>query len=236
MRETLEFLEDQGVQVVNITDAVYNATHIGTALDVQRYEYRELLDDYLSSPHLTGDGPCSFQELYAGNEFLILPYQSAFIHSALYSSTSNDSYQTALQGIQALTQTLRATFESNRVDAIVYPEQKNLVVKLGSPTQVGRNGILAALTGHPVVTIPAGFSGSSDAAPDGVPIGMEILGLPFSETKLLQMAWQITHRRSLRKIPDALKGFVETPDYVDVPIVCPDKDSVLPMYPIGILI
>ncbi|RYG51365.1 MAG: amidase, partial [Chitinophagaceae bacterium] len=84
-----------------------------------------------------------------------------------------------------LTLALLNTFSTNNVDAIIYPEQKNLVVKIGSASQSGRNGILAALTGTPVVTVPAGFSEPSEDAPIGVPIGMEILGRPFEEEKLL---------------------------------------------------
>ncbi|KXJ86316.1 amidase signature domain-containing protein [Microdochium bolleyi] len=233
MHDTLEFLRTQGVHVVNITDAVYDAVHIGATLDVQKYEYRELLDKYLSSTHLTGDGPHSFEDLYTSKEFLVLPYQAVFIQRAFHSSTSNGSYQRALRGIEALSQTLMTTFESNNLDAVVYPEQKNLVVRLGSPSQAGRNGILAALTGHPVVTIPAGFSDPSEEAPDGVPIGMEILGLPFSESKLLQIAWHITHRRPLRRPPSSFKASFESLNFGTVPTIHPQKDNILPVYHIG---
>ena len=64
-----------------------------------------------------------------------------------------------------LRQALEATFAANDLDAVIYPEQKNLVVKIGAPSQAGRNGILAALTGVPVVVVPAGFSEPSDEAP-----------------------------------------------------------------------
>lgn len=233
MNETLEFLRGRGVELVDITNTIYNATHIGATLDVQKYEYRQLLDEYLGSTSLHGDGPSSFAELYAGNEFLVLPRQYSFIHNAGRSSTSDASYLTALDGIGRLAKTLKSTFLDNDLDAIVYPEQMNLVVKLGSPSQVGRNGILAALTGHPVVTVPVGFSVPTEDAPIGVPIGMEILGMPYSETQLLQMAWQLTQQRPLRKPPVFAPALAHVPDYSTVPVVRPNKDNVLAPYAIG---
>ncbi|KAH8809847.1 amidase [Hyaloscypha sp. PMI_1271] len=80
----------------------------------------------------------------------------------------------------------------NKLDAIIYLEQTNLVVKIASPSQIGRNGILTALTGFPVVTVPAGFSPPIDHAPIGAPIGMEILGLPWSESMLINIASHIS--------------------------------------------
>jgi transposase-like protein len=41
--------------------------------------------------------------------------------------------------------------------------------------------ILSSVTGYPAITVPAGFSKPSVDAPIGVPVGMDILGRPFSE-------------------------------------------------------
>lgn len=214
-------LRAAGVDVVNITEAVYNATAISSTLDVQAYEYRELLNEYLAGPNLTGDNPATFEDLYTSGKFLVIPNQYSFVNKSLISSTSNASYFTAQRGIQNLANALQKTFSTNRLDALVYPEQKNLVVKLGSPSQSGRNGILAALTGSPVVVVPAGFSGPSADAPIGVPIGMEILGLPWSEARLLNIAQQISELMPVRKMPILANGTVEITEYQSVPTVTP---------------
>ena len=52
----------------------------------------------------------------------------------------------------------------------------------------------SAATGLPAVTVPAGF------ADDGMPVGVELLGRPFSEPDLLKLAYafeQATHHRRL---------------------------------------
>lgn len=170
---------------------------------------------------MTGDKPADFGELYTGDKFLVIPNQYSFVNSSLVSSTSNTSYFTAQRGIQNLANALQKTFSTNKLDVLIYPEQKNLVVKTGSPSQSGRNGILAALTGSPVVVVPAGFSAPSEDAPIGVPVGMEILGLPWSEGRLLSIAQQISELTPIRKMPVLTNGTVELTEYKSVPMVTP---------------
>jgi Asp-tRNA(Asn)/Glu-tRNA(Gln) amidotransferase A subunit family amidase len=232
----------EGVTLVPINETIYNATAIQAAYDVQRYEYRQLMNEYLQRPSLGGQHPKTLNELYSrkaangtGGEFLVLPSQYEYVNTALVSSTSNSTYAGRQVGIRNLTIALLNTFAANELDAIIYPEQKNLVVKLGSPSQSGRNGILAALTGTPVVTIPAGFSDVTQDAPIGVPIGMEILGRPFDEEKLLGIGYQIEQLTKTRKSPVFAKEVVEVPEYESVPVITPNRGNIPSAYPLGML-
>ena len=94
-----------------------------------------------------------------------------------------------------------------RLDAVVYPLQKRIVVPVTDLTQADRNGILAAVTGFPAITVPAGFSDPSANAPLGIPVGMDILGRPWSEGRLLEIAYgfeQVTHYRKPPRSTPAL--------------------------------
>jgi len=242
MDKLMSRLEAENISLIPIDEEIYNATAIQAALDVQRYEYRQLMDEYLQRPSLAGKHPSTLNELYfrkavngSGGEFVVLPSQYEYVNTALVSSTSNDTYIQRQNGIRNLTLALQQTFAANRLDAIIYPEQKNLVVKIGSPSQSGRNGILAALTGVPVVTIPAGFSEPSEEAPIGVPIGMEILGRPWEEEKLLGIAYAIEQLTKIRRSPTWAKEVVEVPHYEAVPVIVPDRNNISPAYPIGTL-
>lgn len=235
-------LQAENVTLVPIDESIYNATAIQAALDVQRYEYRELMDEYLQRSSLSGEHPRTLNDVYSrrsvngsGGEFVVLPSQYEYVNTALVSSTSNETYIQRQNGIRNLTLALQKTFAANNIDAIIYPEQKNLVVKIGSPSQSGRNGILAALTGVPVVTIPAGFSEPSEDAPVGVPIGMEILGRPWEEQKLLSIGYAIEQLMKVRRAPVWAKDVVEVPDYQTVPVIVPDKGNISPAYPLGTL-
>jgi Asp-tRNA(Asn)/Glu-tRNA(Gln) amidotransferase A subunit family amidase len=242
MDTLMQKLESAGVELVQIDESIYNATEIGATLDVQRFEYRELMDAYLQRSSLSGEHPNTLTELYSKKaengtegEFLVIPSQYEYVNTALVSSTGNATYAARQRGIANLTLALANTFASNRLDAIIYPEQKNLVVKIGSPSQSGRNGILAALTGSPVVTVPAGFSESNSNATVGVPIGMEILGRPWSEELLLQIGWQIEQLTHIRKSPAWAKKSVEVGEMDTVPVVTPDRGNINSAYPLGTL-
>ncbi|KAK5124811.1 hypothetical protein LTR85_001524 [Meristemomyces frigidus] len=233
-------LRGAGATVVPITDSLYNATAIAN-LDTQRFEYREEMDHYLQRPSLKGQHPDTLNELYASGKFLVIPSQYEYVTTALVSSTSNQtwemkpSYDAVQYGIRNLILALQETFVSNNLDALIYPEQKNLVVKIGSPSQAGRNGILAALTGSPVITVPVGFSPATRTAPEGVPIGMEILGQPWTEEKLLQIAYGIQGLGRVRKTPSWAKQVVGVNAYGSVPSVTPDRGNIPAAYPVGVL-
>lgn len=87
---------------------------------------------------------------------------------------------------------LRTLLEANDLDALVYPTIRQQAALIGQ-SQPGSNCSLSANTGFPALTVPAGFT------PDGMPVGVELLGLPFSEPTLLGLGYdyeQATHHRT----------------------------------------
>ncbi len=224
-----------GATIVPITDPIYNSTAILAAYDVQRFEYRQEMDTYLAQPSLKGIHPSTLNELYSSGKFLVIPSQYSYVNTALVSSTSNTTYASIKVGIQNLTTALESTLKANALDALIYPEQSNLVVKIGSRSQSGRNGILAAVTGHPVVTVPAGFSPQSADAPIGVPVGMEILGMKWTEPRLLQIARMVAEVRRVRRMPVSTGAGVEGGVLSEVPRIVPDTVDIPKAYPIGVL-
>ncbi|KAL2207883.1 amidase signature enzyme [Sarocladium strictum] len=223
MENMERLLRDQGVELVNVTKPIFDMSTMTPKVDVQSYEFRELLDEYLQRRDLIGEPrPRSLSEIYSGDDFFVLPYQYEHIKSAHTRSTSDTDYIAKMKLISELTEALHEEFRVNRLDAIIYPEQRNLVVKVGSPSQVGRNGILAAVTGFPVVVVPAGWSEADDHAPLGVPIGMDILGLPWTEDKLLNIAQAISDRTTkLKKSPVSTSQRLEGVCYENVPKISP---------------
>lgn len=234
MEDVVSFLSDSGATIIPIQDKVYNSTQL-LEMDTQRYEFRDLMDAYLSHSSLGGSHPTSLAELYVNerDDFFVLPYQYPFIHSALRSSTKNTTYPLLMSEIEELKRTIKATFELNALDAMIYPQQKNLVVKLGSPSQSGRNGILAALTGLPVVTVPVGYSQATEEAPKGVPIGMEILGREWTEGKLLDIAGRVQEgfEGATRRVPEGMERDCGMAG--EIPFVVPDRGNVGGEYALG---
>lgn len=89
---------------------------------------------------------------------------------------------------------------TERLDAIVYPHQRRLVVLIGQE-QFERNGVLSNATGFPAVTFPAGYSAPTTDAPLGVPIGIELLGREWSEGALLSFAHAFERNFGVRVPP-----------------------------------
>src|SRR5262245_35331277 len=98
-----------------------------------------------------------------------------------------------------------------KLDAILYPLQKILVVPIGPGEQLERNGTLSNGTGFPAVTFRGGFSTPTSSAPLGVPVGAELLGVDYSEARLLAYAYAFEHATKLRKLP------VSTPPLANEP-------------------
>jgi amidase len=88
----------------------------------------------------------------------------------------------ALLRRDALRTAVIATMEEQRVVALMYPSlrRKPAVIGAGQP---GTNCTLSAHSGLPALAVPAGFSD------DGLPIGLELLGRPFSELDLMALGY-----------------------------------------------
>lgn len=108
------------------------------------------------------------------------------------STGPQDGYHERLARRAEAQRLLRALMADHDLDALVYPTAPQQAPPIGQPQPGGRSCALAANTGHPALTVPAGFT------PDGLPVGVELLGAPFSEPTLLGLAFdyeQATHHR-----------------------------------------
>ena len=232
MNKTISAIRAHSGSVVPIESPELVSSTILESCDTQRFEYREQLNKYLSNA--IGAVPRSLDELYSSRDFLVIPRQYPFIESAHISSTHNASYASKLQHIEHYTRMVEAVLQDHNLDALIYPEQSNLVVKVGSSSQIGRNGILAAVTGFPVITVPVGFSCPTQDAPLGIPIGMEILGPRWSEAKLIQIAEVFDEILPSRKPPQLHVPLFQR-FYRDVPLITPDISNIPGAYPVGSL-
>jgi Asp-tRNA(Asn)/Glu-tRNA(Gln) amidotransferase A subunit family amidase len=110
-------------------------------------------------------------------------------------------YQERLKNRDRLRAVVTGTMTELKLDAILYPLQKILVAPITANDQEERNGALSHATGFPAVTFPGGFSAPTAQAPIGVPIGAELLGLDYSEPKLLAYAYAFEQAARVRKPP-----------------------------------
>ncbi len=81
-----------------------------------------------------------------------------------------------------------ALMAEKKLDALLFPHQKRPVVPVGG-IQVERNGSLGSVTGFPSIVVPGGFTKPTETAKIGVPVGIEILGRPWTEGLLIEIGY-----------------------------------------------
>ncbi len=126
------------------------------------------------------------------------------------SGTLNDYRYRSVRdyGLPLVRSAIEGIFESQKLDAIVYPTSPRrpvLITAAPDPPGGGPSSpaTIANLTGFPDLIVPAGFTG------DNLPVGISFLGTAFSEQKLLSLGYsfeQATHARRLPVQTPPLKG------------------------------
>ena len=202
MSDALEALKNQGAVLVEINDAAFDTGKLNSDLDVQKYEYKFQLNNYLKAQ--PNPPVHTLAELIATGNYH-KPSLEKFLASAQsYENGLNEAdYKDRRVKIDDLRVQLANLMANNNVVALVYPHQKRLPVMIGDMNQAERNGILASLVGFPAITVPAGFSAPTAGAPIGVPVGIEFLGQPFSEPQLLKIAYSFEQATHARKPPES---------------------------------
>src|SRR5258708_4647021 len=172
--------------------------------DVQKYEFKAVMDRYLAA--IPNAPSKTVADIVEGGQYDHATPQKFLASAVAYQDGMSEAdYKLRLDRDVQTRAMLAKLMDDNRIDAIVYPLQKRLVVPVSETNQAERNGILASVTGYPAVTVPAGFSASTSDAPIGVPVGMDILGRPDSEAKLLSIAFAFEQATHLRRSPESAR-------------------------------
>ena len=119
-----------------------------------------------------------------------------------------------LQRRFAVQQIILQAMADLKLDAVVYPTGLLPPRKINTPRDPNFNGIgnygmwtFLGVQGLPAVTVPAGFtakvwdSGASAPVDVRLPVGMDLLGRPFSEPVLLKIAAVYATGTKLREAP-----------------------------------
>jgi Asp-tRNA(Asn)/Glu-tRNA(Gln) amidotransferase A subunit family amidase len=173
-------------------------------LRVNNYELRFDFDAYL---HRRGpSSPVkSLSELVASGKYLKdldSRYQQAMKVDVL---DFDQQYLARLANRRMLRQLLVELMDRYRLDALVYPVKSLAAPMIGNGDHGIRDNPISAVTGLPAIAIPAGVDEM------GLPLALELLGRPFSEPRLIHLAYayeQASHRRVMPKTTPHLPGEV----------------------------
>jgi amidase len=178
-------------------------------------EVQRSLDEYFES--LGDDAPIgSVEELY---------------ESGLYACDIADSIEAAFEapvetfeedfrenvGIrQELRDLVVETMAEEGLDAILYPSRAQPPERIGE-SGIGSRARLSPNADLPAISVPAGFTADTD-----LPVGLELLGRPFDEGRLLELAYAFEQGTDHRRPPEGFGPLPndppEVPEEYDVPI------------------
>lgn len=113
-------------------------------------------------------------------------------------------YQRRLGKRDEIQETVVALMEELELDALVYPTIRRTARPIGEP-QPGSNCMLSASSGLPAITVPAGY------AEDDMPVGVEFLGRPWDEARLIALAYAFEQGTGHRRPPEFVPSLV-TPE------------------------
>ncbi|MDH5609938.1 MAG: amidase [Cyclobacteriaceae bacterium] len=207
LEQSLEVLRAQGAELIDIEEVIPGIKELyGPSRLVLEYEFKDGLNKYLAGANATS-GVKSLSDVIAfnkANEKEAMPFFRMEIleSSEKRGGLDETEYLEAVTMLQKRSREgITLTMETHRLDAIVGPT--------GGPAwQIdvvngdhfgGGSSSPAAWSGFPNITVPAGFV-------HGLPIGMSFFGLPWSEGRLISLAYAFEQARPVRQAP----GFLPT--------------------------
>jgi len=186
-----------GATIVRVSIPDFDA--LTRDLSLINFEFKAAFNAYLNA--LGSRAPVkTLDEFIARGEFHPSIRSGLLAAQKVVEPLNSAEYKQMLLRRNDLRQAVMTVIAANRLDALLYPHQKRLVVPIGEE-QIERNGVLSNSTGFPAIAFPAGFSAPTASAPLGVPVGLEILGPEWSEPALLRLAYAFQEGAAVRKPP-----------------------------------
>jgi amidase len=199
-------MESLGATLIRFELPEYD--RLAPAVATATLEARTMMDRYFST--LGPNAPVrSFAQLVATKTSAA--QKTLEQELAVVDGMSSETYKDRMLNRDKLRLAVATTIAELRLDAILYPLQRILVVPTTSEDQAERNGTLSNGTGFPAVTFPAGFSTPTASAPLGVPVGGELLGLDYTEDRLLAYAYAFEQAAGVRKPPASTPALPHEP-------------------------
>jgi amidase len=163
------------------------------------YEFKDGLNTYLEQSGAPYDSLQAIIDFNAANAETVMPFfgQDILELSQGKGPLTDPAYREALDESRRIARGgLDEALRTHQLDAIVAPTNGPAWMTdhvLSDHFSVGSSS-LAAVSGYASVTVPAGFV-------FGLPVGVSFIGGPFSERKLIEIAYAFEQASRARRAP-----------------------------------
>lgn len=195
LRNAMKVFEENGATLVPIEDDI-DQPWLTSETSVHLDDFEHDLNGYLDK--LPPEWPIhSMREVL--EKGLFHPFSEGNMRDAMKLGVGTPRYLEKMYNKIGVRMHILKIMADLQLDAMIYPHQQQLVCKIGG-NQQQRNGVLCSSTGFPSIAVPAGFA-PDENAPIGVPVGMEIIGRPWSEPLLIEIAYSFEQHSHFRRPP-----------------------------------
>jgi len=202
MEEALGVLKREGATLVDPAD-IEPAERLGDAeLTVLLYELKADLNAYLArlgpaAPVRSLEDVIAFNERNASTEMAYFG-QDLFEKAEAKGPLDSKEYVDALEKARRLMRAegIDRVMDKHGLDALVAPTGSPAWVTdlVNGDHYLGGSSTPAAVAGYPSITVPAGLV-------SGLPVGISFFGRPWSESRLLRLAYAFEQATKARKPP-----------------------------------
>lgn len=196
--KAFDVFEKNGATLIPVEEEI-NQPWLNNEVSVHLDDFRHDLDSYLKKLPPQWKVHSTEEILKKG---LFHPFSEKNMRDAMKLSVGSPKYLEKIYNKVKLKTKIMKIMADLKLDAMVYPHQQQLVCKVGA-NQLERNGVLCSATGFPSICVPAGYV-EDENAPVGVPVGMEIIGRPWSEGLLISIAYAFEQHSHYRKLPQSV--------------------------------
>lgn len=123
--------------------------------------------------------------------------QEIFLEANEKGPLTDEAYIEALATSKNIAQSAIKDFMAeHKLDALIAPTNGPawLIDHINGDSFGAGSSSLAAISGYPSITVPAGFI-------SGLPVGLSFIGLPWNEKQLIEMAYAFEQTTGIRKPP-----------------------------------
>jgi amidase len=177
VRKAIATFSNNGIEVTEVTVPGLDELLQGTSVINAEFKFQlmDFLQQYQRAPvH-------SLAEILSSGRY-DPAVEGVFKRSEAVESRDSEAYRASLDKRKSVRDAVLLTLKNNQLTALAYPTLRRKAATIGQP-QGGSNCQLSATSDLPALAMPAGFTD------DGVPVGFELLGEPFSEATLLRIAY-----------------------------------------------
>ena len=189
----IEQIETLGAETVMVDFPIFEEVirQVRGGFYVLLHDFANDIDAYLSA---SPDAPAqSLQEII--NTGLVIPQVQSLLNESL--NSQNDPKEIYFEELSKRMQLKSAIYEvmaRHDLDALAYPTIRGIAALI-TEEQYDDNCQLSANSGFPAISVPAGFS------EEGMPVGLELLGRPWDDTRLVGMAYAFEQAAGHRMPP-----------------------------------